>query len=192
MNLTRLALGVTVVLGAAYAQTVDLGQDLFFNNENEIVVCVDAALAVRKLDSPFVMFMLFMGSKSQRSISVHRDNVIMVYKGQEYKMPSLEEWRKEYAGGNHDFDLYRRLGKDALALSQMRLWRYPWDYDFFPVLGSGALPSDQLSMSGLIGARTKIYFRNPGFQKGDELLIKVRDQKNPDIIGLCGVVLNPD
>ena len=190
MKTIRLVLAVILVLGAAYAQTIDLGQNLFFNNENEIVVCIDAALAVRKLDSPYVMFMVFMGSKSNSSVSVHRDDVVMVYKGQEYKMPSIEEWRKEYRGGNNDIDFYVRLGKESLAQSQMRFWQYPWDYDFFPVLGKGPLPSDQVSMSGNLGARTKFYFKNPGFQKGDELVIKVKDHKNPEIIGYCAVVLD--
>jgi hypothetical protein len=191
MKPIRFVLAAVFFLGIASAQTVDLGQNLFFNNEGDIVVCVDAALAVRRLDSPYVMFMMFMGAKSQTSVSVNRDDVVMVYKGQEYKMPTMEEWRKEYQGAQHDYDLYRRLGKDSLALSQMRFWRFPWDYDFFPVLGTGALPSDQLSMSGNIGARTKIYFRNPGFQKGDELAIKVKDHKKPEITGFCAVVLNP-
>jgi len=190
MKPIRFVLAITIVLGVAQAQTVDLGQNVFFNNEGQIVLCIDAALAVRKLDSPYVMFMVFMGSKSQGSISVHRDDVVMVYKGQEYQMPSLEEWRKEYRGANNDADLYQRLGKDSLALSQMRHFNYPWDYDFFPVLGKGSLPSDQISMSGNLGARTKFYFRNPGFQKGDELVIKVKDHKNPEIIGFCGVVLD--
>ncbi len=191
MKSFRFVLAVIFFLGVASAQTIDLGQDLFFNNEGQIVVCIDAALAVRKLDSPYVMFMMFMGSKAQTGVSVHRDDVVMVYKGQEYKMPTMEEWRKEYQGANHDLDLYQRLGKDSLALSQMRFWRYPWDYDFFPVLGRASLPSDQLSMSGNLGARTKVYFRNPGFQKGDELVIKVKDQKNPQVDGYCAVVLNP-
>ena len=191
MKAIKLFLAVMLVLGAAYTQTVDLGQNLFFNNEGEIVICVDAALAVRKLDSPYAMFMVFMGSKSNSSASVHRDDVVMVYKGQEYKMPSIEEWRKEYRGAGNDIDFYTRLGKESLAQSQMRFWEYRWDYDFFPVLGKGPLPSDQVSMSGNLGARTKFYFKNPGFQKGDELVIKVRDHKNPEIIGFCAVVLEP-
>ena len=191
MKSIRLVLAVILFLGIAQAQTIDLGQHIFFNNENEIVLCVDAALVVRKLDSPYVMFMVFMGSKSERNISVHRDDVVMVYKGQEYKMPSIEEWRKEYNGATNDINLYNRLGKESLATSQMRFWQYHWDYDFFPVLGTGPLPSDQLSMSASLGARTKVYFRNPGFQKGDELVIKVKDRKNPEIIGFCGVVLDP-
>jgi hypothetical protein len=189
MKIIRLALIVLFAFGAAYTQTVDLGQNVFFNNESPIVVCIDAGVAVRKMDSPFVMFMVYMGAKENGSYSVHRDDVVMVYKGQEYKMPSVEEWRKEYNSSNADNELYTRLGKEALAQSEMRFWSYPWDYDFFPVLGKGPLPSDQISMSGTLGARTKLYFRNPGFQKGDQLVIKVKDHKKPDVIGYCAVVL---
>ncbi len=190
MKIMRLILFVVIVSSVAIAQTVDLGQNVFVNNEGPIVVCVDAAVAVRKMDQPFVMFMVFMGAKGDGNFSVPRDNVVLVYKGQEYKMPSLEELRKEYKGANNDIELYSRLGKESLALSQMRFWRYPWDYDFFPVLGKGPLPSNQVSMSGNLGARTKVYFRNPGFQKGDEFVIKVTDQKNPEAVGLCAVILD--
>jgi len=190
MKIIRLISAMFIVFGLAPAQTIDLGQDLFFNNEGDIVLCVDAALAVRTLDKPYVMFMMYMGSKSQGGLSVHRDDVVMVYKGQEYQMPSLEEWRKEYRSANHDVEVYQRLGKETLAQSQMRFWQFRWDYDFFPVLGKGSLPADQLSMSGNIGARSKVYFKNPGFQNGDELVIKVKDRKKPDLIGYCAAVLN--
>ena len=190
MKIIRLAFVLLVVAGVAQTQSIDLGQNVFFNNEGPIVVCVDAGVAVRKMDKPYVMFMLFMGSKGDGNFSVRREDVVMVYKGQEYKMPSLEEWRKEYKGANNDIELYARLGKESLVLSQMRFWRYPWDYDFFPVLGRGPLASDQVSMGGNLGARTKVYFKNPGFQKGDEFVIKVHDHKKPEVVGLCGVVLD--
>lgn len=191
MKALRLILVVLFVSGVAYTQSIDLGQNVFINNEGPIIVCIDAAVAVRKMDKPYVMFMVFMGAKGNGNFSVYRDDVVMVYKGQEYKMPSLEEWRKEYKGANNDIELYVRLGKESLALSQMRFWRYPWDYDFFPVLGRGPLPSNQVSMSGNLGARTKLYFKNPGFQKGDEFVIKVKDHDNPEAVGLCAVVLDP-
>ena len=190
MKIIRLISAMFIVFGLSPSQTIDLGQDLFFNNEGDIVLCVDAALAVRTLDRPYVMFMMYMGSKSQGGLSVHRDDVVMVYKGQEYQMPPLDEWRKEYKSANHDVEVYQRLGKETLAQSQMRFWQFRWDYDFFPVLGKGSLPADQLSMSGNIGARSKVYFKNPGFQNGDELVIKVKDRKKPDVIGYCAVVLN--
>jgi hypothetical protein len=36
---------------------------------------------------------------------------------------------------------------------------------------------------------TSLYFKNPGFAKGDKLTIKVRDMKNPELTGECEVVL---
>jgi hypothetical protein len=189
MRIFRFAILLLFVSTAVYAQTQDLGQNVFFNNEGAINVCVDASLAVRKLDSPYVMFMVYMAAKENASISVHRDDVVMVYKGQEYKMPSLEEWRKNYKGGQNDIDLYLRLGKESLASSQMRFYSFPWKEDFFPTLGRGPLPADQVSMANQIGARSKFYFKNPGFQKGDQIVIKVKDHKDPEINGFCAVEL---
>jgi hypothetical protein len=45
-------------------------------------------------------------------------------------------------------------------------------------------------MSGKWGFMTPLYFKNPGFAKGDKLTIKVRDIKNPEITGECDIVLN--
>jgi hypothetical protein len=44
-------------------------------------------------------------------------------------------------------------------------------------------------MTGSIGFRTKCYFKNPGFQPGDKLIIKVRDKKKPDIASEVEVTL---
>ena len=178
-----------LISAAVFAQTEDLGQNVFYNNEGTIALAIDAGLAVRKLDSPYVMFMLFMASQSNASLSVRREDIVMIYKGQEYKMPSLEEWRKDYRGALNDLEFYNRLGKESLASSKMRFYSFNWTYDFYPVLGRGPLPADQLSMASTIGARTKIYFKNPGFKNGDELIIKVKDHKNPEFYGFCAVLL---
>jgi hypothetical protein len=190
MRILRCVVPILFVAVTLSGQTQDLGQNVFFNDEGAIIMVVDAGVADRKLDSSYVMFMLFMAAKnSAQSISVTRDDVVMVYQGKEYKMPSLEEWRKNYKGAQNDMNLYARLGKESLALSEMRYYKFFWDYDFFPVLGRGPLPSDQLSLQGQIGAKTKLYFKNPGFKPGDELIIKVWDHKNPDLSGSCAVIL---
>ena len=45
------------------------------------------------------------------------------------------------------------------------------------------------SLLGYIGFSTKCYFKNPGFEKGDKLTIKVRDKNNPQITGEVEVTL---
>ncbi len=40
------------------------------------------------------------------------------------------------------------------------------------------------------GFMSPLYFKNPGFVKGDKLTIKVRDAKNPAVTGECEVVLD--
>jgi len=189
MKTLRLVALFLFIAAAIFAQTEDLGQNVFYNNEGTIALAVDAGLAVRKLDSPYVMFMLFMAPPSNASLSVQRDDIVMIYKGQEYKMPSLEEWRKDYRGAQNDIEFYARLGKESLASSRMRFYSFNWTYDFYPVLGRGPLPADELSMASTIGARTKIYFKNPGFKNGDGLIIKVKDHKNPEFSGFCAVIL---
>jgi len=38
-----------------------------------------------------------------------------------------------------------------------------------------------------LGFRTRLYFKNPGFKKGDEIVITVKDDKNPELTGSCAV-----
>jgi hypothetical protein len=62
--------------------------------------------------------------------------------------------------------------------------------DFFPVLGRMAQSiTNKGSMAGVVGFRTTLYFKNPGFKTGDTLVIKVRDKKNPELVGAVAVEL---
>lgn len=182
-------LALLIIAGAGFGQTIDLGQSVFLSREGDIIVAVDAALAVRKIDSPYVMFMAFFLAQGYDSLSIHRDDVSMIYNGQEYKMPTFEEWRKEYRAGQNDVTLYNTLGKETLVSSELRNYSFPLGSDFFPLLSGGARLTEQGSLAGTIGFRTKLYFKNPGFKQGDELVIMVKDHKNPEIKGSCGVIL---
>ena len=187
---TSIIVLLTLTVAASAQFTINLGQSVFYNNEGAITLAIDAALAVRKLDSPYVMFMAYMVANANQNMQVNRKDVVMIYNGQEYKMPSLEEWRKEYRGANSDLTLYASLGKETLILSELRNYNFQWELDFFPVLGREPRHTDQGSFAGTIGFKTKLYFKNPGFKKGDEIVIKVVDGKNPEITGSCAVVLD--
>ena len=190
MKILRSALlGVLVLAATVFAQTIDLGQNVFMSNQGQIVLTIDAALAVRKLDRPYVMFVAFMVVTGGQSVVVDRNDVTMTYNGQEYQMPSLKEWRSDYKGAQGDLALYNRLGKATLALSRLNQYEFPYDQDFFPILGRGPLPTDQGSAAGMVGFRTKLYFKNPGFKLGDQIVISVKDKNNPDIVGSCAVIL---
>jgi len=180
---------IFLLAGAGFGQTIDEGQSVFISREGDILVAIDAALAVRKMDSPYIMFVAFFLALGNDSISIHREDVTMIYKDQAYKMPTLEEWRKEYRAAQNDMTIYNTLGKEALANSELRHYSFPSDYDYFPVLGRGQRQTDQGSLAGTIGFRTKLYFKNPGFKKGDELVIVVKDRENQEIRGTCAVLL---
>jgi hypothetical protein len=183
-----------VLLAAAYplaAQTQDLGMGAFANEKGGIKLAVDAALVDWEINSPYVMFILYMAAgKENQNLVVTRDGVVMIFNGQEYKMPPLQEIRKNYKGEIRDVNLYRHLGKEGLIASWMRFYDFPLQGDFFPPLTLGAqLPRDEGSMFNFTGFRTKAYFKNPGLKRGDKLTIKVTAKGKPDITGEVEVTL---
>jgi len=192
MKLMRYASIVLVLAGLAYPQTVDHGMGAFSNESGAILMAVDAALVNRAVKTPYVMFYAFMASKEQNvPITVAAKDVVMVYKGTEYPLLSLSDLRDQYRGEIRDMSFYRRLGKEGIISSWVRLYDFPEKSTFFPPLTLNApLAVTQGYMLGFNGFLTPLYFKNPGFAKGDRLTIKVRDAKNPALTGECDVVLD--
>jgi len=192
MKLLRFVLIALVLSAVAYPQTADLGMGAFSNESGAILVAVDAALVNRVTDSPYIMFVVFLAAKDQnQSISVAAKDVVMAYKGQEYPMPSLKDLRDNYRGEIRDIDFYRHLGKEGINASWVRLYQFPEKANFFPLLTlRSTLAVDEGHMTGFYGFMTPLYFKNPGFAKGDKLTIKVRDKKNAQLSGECEVVLD--
>jgi hypothetical protein len=168
-------------------QTQDLGQGVFYSNAGVIVVALDAVVANQKLDQPYVMFMVYMATSGNASIKITRDDVTMICNGQEYKMPAVKELNSNYRGQQNDWELYLRAGKESLILSKMRYWRYQTGTDFFPLPSKDILGVSEGSLAGNLGFRTRLYFKNPGFKKGDEIVIQVKDHANPELSGSCAV-----
>jgi hypothetical protein len=192
MKYLRIALAALLLGTAANAQaTKDLGLGAFSNENGAVLMAVDAAMVNQAKDSPYLMFVAFLASRDvNQAITVAAKDVVMVYKGQEYRMPSVKELRAEYQGGARDLDFYRRLGKEGIMASWVRLYEFPEKANFFPPLDLGStLAVDEGYMLGDKGFLTPLYFKNPGFAKGDTLTIKVRDKKNPELAGECDVVL---
>jgi len=190
MKITRIALLVLFVCAAAYPQTEQLGEGMYYSGAGDILIGVDVTIAVKKITSPYVMFMAFMAAQKDKSLTVKREDVTMIYKGQEYKMPALKEIEKAYKGEKEDAGLYRRLGKELLLFDKLRYYRFPYQSEFFPTPGAGpGVWVDEGNMVSLDGFKTKLYFKNPGFQKGDQLTIRVVDSKHPDSQGEVTVIL---
>ena len=190
MNIAGLGLVGLYCLALPLVQTQDLGQGVFFNDEGAIVMALDAVVASRKLDSPYVMFVAYMGAAGNKSATVGRGDVTLIYNGKEYGMPTVEEFNAKYNGGQSDWGLYERAGKESLVLSKMRYWRYQLGTDFYALQSQGFLQVNEGSMTGSLGFRTRLYFKNPGFKKGDQIVIRVRDHSNPEVSGSCAVRLD--
>lgn len=191
MKTAKIALMVLVLAAAAYPQTKDLGMGAFSSQSGAILMTVDAALVNKDLGSPYVMFLAFLASSGDRALAVAAKDVVMVYKGQEYRMPSLEELRGAYRGQIRDLDFYRHLGKEGINASWIRYYEFPEESNFFPPLTTSApLAASEGHMASKLGFMTPLYFKNPGFAKGDRLTIKVHDKKDLSLAGECEVILN--
>ena len=96
------------------------------------------------------MFYGFLASKDQNvAVRVAAKDVVMVYKGQEYPMLSLSELRDKYRGEIRDMNFYRKLGKEGIISSWVRLYDFPEPSSFFPPLTL----SSPLAVTGGLHAR---------------------------------------
>ncbi len=190
MNILKYVLPILLLCISASAQTQDLGLGAFANEHGAILMAVDAALVDFQIDKPYVMFVMYVAAKNQnQGIVVGRDTISMVYQGQEYKMPSFQELQENYKGEIRDADYYRHLGKEGIISSWVRFYNFP-PGEFFPPLNMrSSLAIDAGSLYSFTGFRTKIYFKNPGFKKGDKITFKAWDKKDPKLSGEVEVVL---
>ena len=187
----RILLALALLGPVSVAQTKDHGLGAFSSDTGGIKLAVDAAVASRELDSPYVMFVVFMAADDKGpGLVVGRKGVTLVHEGREYAMPTLRTLRKDYGGIIRDIALYRHLGKEGIASSWVRFYQFPYDSDFFPPLAPRArLKMDEGSMTGFHGFVTKCYFKNPGFRKGDTVIIRVEAKNAPGVRGEVAVVL---
>lgn len=185
----KICLGLVVfaLVLTVSAETEYLGQAAFSNSDGPINIAVDASVVFQKMESPYVMFVLFMGADKDVVATLHRDKIVMIYKGQEYQMPGIADLRKAYKSQRNDTSLFERSGKEGLISSHLRFYDFQWRYDFFPLQGSSVRVTDEGEIRNFVGFKTRAYFKNPGFQNGDELTIKVTDKNNPDIWGQCDI-----
>ncbi len=191
MKSLKIALAVLVLSAAAFGQTQDLGLGAFANEKDPIMLAVDAGVASRDLASPYVMFVVFMAAKDRNeNIVVGREGVRLLHNGREYGMPSLKDFRRNYDAGFRDISLYRHLGKEGIASSWIRFYQFPDEGDFYPPLTRRAgIKTEQGSASGFHGFMTRCYFKNPGFKKGDKLVIRVTARNKPGLTSEVAVVL---
>lgn len=191
MKILKVALIVLFFAAAAYPQAKDLGMGSFANEAGPILVAVDAQLVNQSINRPYAMFVLFLGAKEKgMPITVAAKDVIMVFNGQEYHMPKLADLREHYQGEVRDLEFYRRMGKEGIISSWVRFYKFPNEGSFFPLLAArSGVAATEAHLIALDGFMSPIYFKNPGFAKGDKLTIKVKDVKDPAITGECEVVL---
>ena len=164
----------------------------FSSESGAILMTIDAALVNRIGQSLRHVRRLHGAPRADRALTVAAKDVVMVYKGQEYRMPTVKELRDELPGRDpgprSSIGASARRGSSPPGSGTTSSRRNP---NFFPPLtlsAPGRLRKGH--MFGKLGFLTPLYFKNPGFAKGDQLTIKVRDKKDPELAGECEVILN--
>lgn len=80
MKIFKSVLMLLVLCAVAYPQTENLGMGAFSNNKGAIMLAVDASLVIQDMNSPYVMFIIYMAARdSNQNIVVGRDGIVMVY-----------------------------------------------------------------------------------------------------------------
>jgi len=192
MKCVLCAMLLVFVSAAAFPQKPpeELGQGVFYSAAGDIAIGVDATIVDMRLKSPYIMFMAYVVAGHDKSYTVKRNDVVMVYKGQEYQMTPIKEVEEKYRQIREDIGLQRRFNKELLLFSKMQEYSFPYENEFFPGPGQNQpLAVNSGQVTGLVGFKTKLYFKNPGLAKGDELIIKIRDEHNLQTMGQVKVVI---
>ncbi len=166
-----------------------IGQNAYHNDAGQINIAADAVLVIRDLKSPYTPFYLFLGADRDAKAAINRDSVTLIHNGQEYKMPTLAELRSSYNRDNRDLGTYQRMGKQALITSKLRGYDFQENVNFFPGRTESMVGTEGGSISSNIGFFTRVYFKNPGFEEGDIITIKVQDKNDPSISGSIEIIL---
>lgn len=192
MKIARFLGAVLVVSLTAFPETKNLGMGAYTSESGAILLLVDSALVARTLDNPYVMFYAFMACKDiNQKITVAAKDIVVVYKGKEYSLPSGKELREKHKGMLRHLRLYANMGKEGVEASWIQAYKFPSRAHYFNERESNpTIPAlAEWSMYGLYGFSMPLFIENIGFAKGDTVIFKVRDAKNPELNGEVEVVL---
>ncbi|WP_201328298.1 hypothetical protein [Thermotomaculum hydrothermale] len=167
---------------AGFAKTRHLGDFSYINTDGPINVAVNAVVAVKFNKKKYLPFILYLGTDKGVTANIDRNSIVMEYKGRIYHLPSYKEWRKNYNEDVYDLSLFSREPEHVFP-SEMSIYQFQTDVDFFPARNEGLKIGNLLSISYRIGAVTKVYFKNPGIKRGDTIKIKIFDKDNKSIYG---------
>lgn len=183
MKIFRIVFCLGVLCFFLLSQTEELGRNVYYSEEGTINLAVDATMIVYNLDKAYIPFVLFMGTDLKSKAVVHRSGVTLIHKDKEYSMPEIQEFRKNYRGDTRDLRIYSQFGRRNLVTPKMHHLRFQSRYDFFPQRTEPTRIVDEIEITDLVGFATWAYFKNPGFQVGDTVVLKVVDKTNPDVWG---------
>lgn len=178
--LVVLAVMALVVPGviAGESGTRHLGNYTYINTDGPIRMKVNAPVAAKHLNRDYLMLVLSCNTRPNDSATVTRDDITLIYDGSEFQLPSLRSFRENYAKDMQDLVLLSREFDPIAPLGNSRFQR---NVNMFPARNQDVVLTDDFSISYSLGARTVLYFKNPGIEKGETAVLQVKAQGKPEM-----------
>ncbi len=175
-----LAILALVVPGvtAGESGTRHLGNYTYINTDGPIRMKVNASVAAKNLERDYLMLVLYCNTQPNDTATVTRSDITLIYADNEIEMPSLRSFRENYAKDMQDLALLSREFEPIAPLGNSRFQR---NVNMFPARNQNVVLTDDFSISYSLGARTVLYFKNPGIEKGETAVLQVKAQEKPDM-----------
>ncbi len=187
MKKLLIVLTVLTVVFNVSAKTKQVAKHTFVNKDATIKVGVDTTLAVRNLDKPVIPLKLFVACQKNASAHLDRNSFILVYKGKEYKMPAFTYVKKAYKSDIKDRRVFSLA--DSHIYAAMDSKHSFKTVQFFPNRQYRGLIENAAYVNFKTGMDSILFFENPGFKKGDTIILKVVDKTNKQIQGSVRLTL---
>ena len=164
----------------AMAGTRHLGNYSFINTDGPFKIAVNASVAARNLDRDYLLFVMYVGTGPGIRTTVYRDDITMIFGDKEIKLPTLGDFRKQYNRDVQDMVILSHETEHIFP-SEMSNFEFQKHVDLFPARNQTLVVSDEFSVNSKTGCRTKLYFKKPGIQKGDTVILRIQSKEDPNL-----------
>lgn len=179
----RLILSFLIMIGltaSAMAETRHLGNYSYIDTDSPLLIAVNASVAAKRLSKDYLPLVVYIGGDHGVTATLNRASFTLVYQDQKIALPSLKELRTSY---NQDVMDLTILSKETEHIfpSEMSRFDYQKRVDFFPARNQSFVVAEEATVNWKQGLRTKLYFQNPGIEKGDTATLQITPEGQPDL-----------
>ncbi len=179
----RLLLSFLIMIGltsTAMAETRHLGNYSYIDTDHPLLIAVNASVAAKHTSKGYLPLVAYIGGDHGVTATLNHASFTLIYKGQEIPLPSLKELRTDYNQDVMDLTILSKETEHVFP-SEMSRFDYQKRVDFFPARNQSFVAAEEATVNWKQGLRTKLYFKNPGIEKGDTAILQIVPEGKPDL-----------